>query len=96
MEQVVAQKLRPEVLHLLRFGEKPVSADVEAEPLGFNRSGNATDVPRIPLENSDVHTLPREQEGRSEAGQTGADNRDMLGQCHGEGSCVCRRLPLRR
>ncbi len=71
LQHLGAHHRAPELLDGADFGEEAVPADVEAEPLVFDRAGEAADLVVL-FEHERADAAPREHPGRREAGGPGA------------------------
>lgn len=72
-DEVVPEGPVPEFVHFLRLGEEPVTAEVEAVPLVFERLADAADE-RFLLDDDDGFSFADEATGRGESGGSGSEN----------------------
>ena len=69
-EQLVAQDLLPERLHLGVLGEEPMAAEIEPEPVALLGAREAADE-LLALENDHAATALRKVQRGGQAGRTG-------------------------
>jgi hypothetical protein len=78
LEHVAVKSLPEEILYAPVPGMEPVPSEIEPETVSFYGPGQAADR-IIPLDNCDRNARPGQQTARREAGEAGAENRDIPG-----------------